>query len=51
MFFGQGCFTAIRNVLTHEHGTAAELDEADALHYLAAFSILARWIDEATVVR
>jgi hypothetical protein len=30
---------------------AAELDEANALHYLAGFSILARWIDEATVVR
>jgi Protein of unknown function (Hypoth_ymh) len=49
--FGQGCFRAIRNVLAHEYGPIAEPPEEEALHYLAAFSILARWIDQATVER
>lgn len=49
--FGQGCFKAIRNVLAHEYGPLAEPPEEEALHYLAAFSILARWIDQATVER
>jgi hypothetical protein len=49
--FGQGCFRAIRNVLSHEYGPIAEPPEEEALHYLAAFSILARWIDQATVAR
>lgn len=49
--FGQGCFKAIRNVLAHEYGTLAEPPEEEALHYLAAFSVLARWIDQATVER
>jgi hypothetical protein len=49
--FGQGCFKAIRNVLVHEYGTLAEPPEEEALHYLAAFSILARWIDQAAVER
>ncbi len=47
MEFGSGCFAAIRNVLSHEHGEAADLPEQTALEYLAAFSILARWIDSA----
>ena len=47
--FGQGCFKAIRNVLAHEYGPLAEPPEDEALHYLAAFSVLARWIDQATV--
>ena len=46
---GQGCFKAIRNVIAHEYGQLAEPPEEEALHYLAAFSILARWIDQATV--
>lgn len=45
--FGSGCFTAIRNVLSHAYGEAAEPPEQLALEYLAAFSILARWIDAA----
>jgi hypothetical protein len=49
--FGQGCFRAIRNVLAHEYGDLAEPPEDEALHYLAAFSILARWIDKAAVER
>jgi hypothetical protein len=47
--FGQGCFKAIRNVLAHEYGPLAEPPEAEALHYLAAFSVLAGWIDKAKV--
>lgn len=49
--FGQGCFKAIRNVLAHEYGTLAEPPEEEALHYLAAFSVLARWIDQAAAER
>ena len=49
--FGQGCFKAIRNVLAHEYGQLAEPPEEEALHYLAAFSVLARWIEKATVQR
>jgi hypothetical protein len=48
--FGRGCFMAIRNVLAHEYGDAAEPPELEALEYLAAFSVLARWVDEAIVV-
>lgn len=49
--FGRGCFMAIRNVLAHEYGQLAEPPEFEALHYLAAFSVLAKWIDQATVER
>jgi Protein of unknown function (Hypoth_ymh) len=51
MAFGQGCFKAIRNVLAHEYGGLADPPEEEALHYLAAFSVLARWIEQATVER
>ncbi len=47
--FGRGCFLGIRNVLAHEYGPPAEPPEEVALHYLAAFSVLARWIDDAKV--
>ena len=47
--FGRGCFMGIRNVLAHEYGQLAEPPEGVALHYLAAFSVLARWIDQAKV--
>jgi uncharacterized protein (TIGR02391 family) len=49
--FGRGCFQAIRNVLTHEYGEEAEPSEQSALEYLAAFSVLARWIEQAEVQR
>lgn len=42
--FGRGCFQAIRNIVTHR---LDELDEQQALEYLAALSCLVRWIDEA----
>lgn len=48
MYFGMGCFLAIRNPATHD---PTELDEQVALERLAALSVLARWIDDATVVR
>jgi uncharacterized protein (TIGR02391 family) len=48
--FGQGCFRAMRNVLSHEADATEELPQQEALEYLAAFSVLARWIDRAEVV-
>jgi len=47
MHFGQGCAMRIRNLLTH----GREPDEPEALESLAALSLLARWIDDAVVVR
>ncbi len=41
--YAVGCFFAIRNPATHEH---AEWDQQIALEYLAALSVLARWIDD-----
>jgi uncharacterized protein (TIGR02391 family) len=49
MDFGAGCFAAIRNPLGHLPNDEVELTEQDALERLAALSLLARWIDEATV--
>jgi hypothetical protein len=45
--FAEGCFAGLRNPAAHEHGP--DWDEQKALEYLAAFSILARWIDECVV--
>ncbi|MEU8699197.1 TIGR02391 family protein [Streptomyces sp. NPDC048680] len=45
--FARGVYSAIRNPIAHE--LDHELDENQALEQLAAFSILARWIDEADV--
>ena len=47
MNFGQGCALSIRNL--NAHGTR-ELPEQEALEYLAALSVLARWVDECDVV-
>jgi Protein of unknown function (Hypoth_ymh) len=47
MDFGAGCFEGIRNPAAHEHGL--DLSEQEALEMLAAFSLLARWIDECDV--
>jgi hypothetical protein len=49
MEFGAGCFQGIRNPASHEHDL--DLPQAVALEQLAAFSILARWIDECEVER
>lgn len=50
MGFGAGCFQAIRNPVGHLPNDQHELDEQAALERLAALSLLARWIDEATRV-
>jgi hypothetical protein len=49
MAFAEGIFAGIRNPLAHEDGH--DLSEQQALEYLAALSVLARWVDEATVER
>lgn len=45
--FAEGVFAGIRNPLSHE--ADQEMPEQQALEYLAALSVLARWVDEATV--
>lgn len=47
MAFAEGCYASIRNPVSHDEG---ELHEQTALEQLAAFSVLARWVDEASVV-
>jgi hypothetical protein len=51
MNFGSGCFAAIRNPVGHLPNDEVELDEQAALERLASLSLLARWIDEAEVIR
>ncbi|MCM3534967.1 TIGR02391 family protein [Cellulosimicrobium funkei] len=46
MALAEGIFAGIRNPLSHE--ADQELNEQVALEYLAALSVLARWVDEAT---
>jgi hypothetical protein len=45
--FARGVYSAIRNPNAHEDGD--ELGESEALEQLAAFSILARWVDAAEI--
>lgn len=47
--FAEGLYAAIRN--PNSHAVQAELDETIALEQLAAFSVLARWVDDASVER
>lgn len=47
MAFAEGVFAGIRNPLSHE--AEHELSEQEALEYLAALSVLARWVDRSTV--
>lgn len=47
MTFAEGVFAGIRNPLSHE--ADQELSEQEALEYLAALSVLARWVDDSTV--
>ncbi|MEV6753172.1 TIGR02391 family protein [Streptomyces sp. NPDC051214] len=49
MAFAEGCYAGIRNPNSHEDGLP-ELPENEALEQLAAFSLLARWVDNATLV-
>lgn len=48
MHFGMGCAQGIRNWAAH---TLDDAGEQLALEYLAALSVLARWIEQADVVR
>lgn len=45
--FAEGIFAGIRNPLSHE--VENELSEHEALEYLAALSVLARWVDQSIV--
>ncbi|MEW9515506.1 TIGR02391 family protein [Streptomyces tubercidicus] len=48
MAFAEGCYAGIRNPNSHEDGLP-ELPEHEALEQLAAFSVLARWVDGAAL--
>lgn len=45
--FGQGCFTAIRNPVSHDH--EHPVSKQEALEQLAALSVFARWVDQCEV--
>ncbi|OAN29062.1 restriction endonuclease [Plantibacter sp. H53] len=45
--FAEGVFAGIRNPLAHE--ASQEMPEQQALEYLAALSVLARWVDASTL--
>lgn len=47
MAFAAGCYKAIRNPAAH--ALLPELDEDQALEQLVTFSLLARWVDVATI--
>lgn len=47
MALAEGVFAGIRNPLSHE--AEQELSEQEALEYLAALSVLARWVDGSSV--
>jgi uncharacterized protein (TIGR02391 family) len=49
MAFAEGCYAAFRNPGSHD--PQDDLTEDEALEQLAAFSVLARWIDQAAIVR
>ncbi|MFJ7629818.1 TIGR02391 family protein [Streptomyces sp. NPDC097595] len=50
MAFAEGCYAGIRNPNSHEVNLP-ELPEHEALEQLAAFSVLARWVDKAEVAQ
>jgi hypothetical protein len=50
MALAEGIYAGIRNPLNHELADE-ELDEQVALEYLAALSVLARWVGDSTVER
>ena len=47
MALAEGIYAGIRNPFNHEN--PKDIDEQVALEYLAALSVLARWVDEAAV--
>jgi hypothetical protein len=48
--FGVGCFAAIRNPLGHVSHDQIQLTEQEALERLTAWSLFARWVEQATLV-
>lgn len=46
--FAEGIFAGIRNPMAHE--SEYDISEQEALEYLAALSVLARWVDKSTLV-
>jgi hypothetical protein len=46
--FAEGCFAAIRNPASHD--VQEELSEQEALEQLAAFSVLARWVQASELL-
>lgn len=46
--FAEGIFAGIRNPFAHE--AEGEICRQEALEYLAALSVLARWVDESEIV-
>jgi hypothetical protein len=49
MAFAEGCYAALRNPGSHD--PQDDLPEDEALERLAAFSVLARWVDQAAIER
>lgn len=49
MHFGMGCFMAIRNPIGHLPHEHHQITEQEALEQLAAWSLLARWIEHADI--
>jgi hypothetical protein len=49
--FGVGCFMAIRNPIGDRLDDEHEMTEQEASEQLAAWSLFARWIDRAEVVK
>ncbi|MEB0267692.1 TIGR02391 family protein [Cryobacterium sp. 10I5] len=47
---GQGLYSAVRNVINHVDAREHSFGEAETIEALAAFSLLARWIDRAELV-
>jgi hypothetical protein len=47
MALAEGIYTGIRNPFNHED--PRDIEEQIALEYLAALSVLARWVEESTV--
>jgi hypothetical protein len=47
MALAEGIYAGIRNPFNHE--SPEDIDEQIALEYLAALSVLARWVDGSTV--
>lgn len=50
MSFGVGCFQAIRNPVGHLPNDEHELSEQQALERLAAWSLLAGWVEQAELL-